>query len=161
MAVRTIAQRQEAQRLSNRQIIEKAVDTLSGVLCNLAALLDSNVTAFNVETVTPSTMRLSVAKNNGAPRARTFAVPAPARIVEAPKVRTRKQGASDAIVAALLRPSGVLASELRTIAKYATSEAYLNRLADVHDFTWFQKDENTPKHRFVANRRVQASRRRA
>lgn len=155
MAVRTIAQRQEAQRLSNRQIIEKAIDSLSGVLGNLATLLNENIASFNVDEVKPSTVRLSAMKNDGTKRSRAFTLPT------TPTPRTRRQGASDAIVAALLRPSGVLASELRTIAKYATSEAYLNRLADVHDFTWFQKDQNTPKHRFVANRRVQASRRRA
>lgn len=49
---------------------------------------------------------------------------------------TRRKGAANKIIAAIMARQGVLASELSTIAGYACGPAVLDRLAQSRGFTW-------------------------
>jgi hypothetical protein len=70
---------------------------------------------------------------------------------ETPLRRTRRQGAADRIVAAVMRPTGVLASELQSIAGYPCGPTVLDRLALTHGFTWYETGAGA-KRRYIANR---------
>lgn len=62
--------------------------------------------------------------------------------------QVRRQGAADRIVAALLSPKGVLASELREIAGYPCGPTVLDRLAQSRGFTWYEIGAGTAERRF-------------
>lgn len=84
---------------------------------------------------------------NAVPPQRFHAAP----VQQQPVRRTRRQGAAERIVAALLSPTGVLASQLREIAGYPAGPTVLDRLAASHGFTWYETGTGD-KRRYIGNK---------
>lgn len=172
-----LANRQATRRSKNRDVLQSALEKMAGIMSDLAFLLEQNsVSNLNPDDI--DNVIQSAIVHAKAPRRQTVTVsPTPkldaamgarkviaATVAKAPTTQaaTRRSGAGEAIMSALLRPTGILASELKTYAKYATSAAYLNRLAQVHDFTWWTSHEgDAVKYRFHANPNNKATRKRA
>lgn len=94
------------------------------------------------------------------PRLRPRYVPPVAQAEAAPRTRqSRRQGAADRIVAALLSPTGVLASDLRDIAGYPCGPTVIGRLAATRGFEWYETGEGA-KRRFIGNVPKKVARRR-
>lgn len=65
--------------------------------------------------------------------------------------RTRRTDIWKQVVDGILSKAGILVTDLRVLGSYASSNAYIDRLAKSHDFQWWSVGEGA-KMRYIGNR---------